>query len=466
MASKRKADEPEDAASKKPTEAKPLVKKLTSFVQDVLKKHGKITLNDAKKLWELACDGPGVTPSEFHTLDHILSDEAIGMTEAARLHLHYLVTRQESGTSLYRKIDGVKYDRSCLDLAEHLFKDGKIDLGDAKQLWEEIEDGPGVTEVEKRTIEKIMVDKAEHLTSGATKFFNEKLAAWVNPKPKSGKIKTKTATSTATSSSTSSSSSSSSSTSSSSTSSVASSTTSSTTSSSAAVSTPVVSSPAVKKPSVSTVESKTTETKEIQAGERIELIVDRSGSMRSLLDATVKGLNEFIVQQQAEPGAAKRQLRLTTFNDVVSQPPAYHCGLSSVPPVTPEVVMSAGGTALLDAIGTVLSSLPVEQVSVVVIVTDGDENESKKFTQAQVNQLIADRMRSEWTFVFLAANQNAIATGAKYGLSAGSCATFTAVVDNVVAAFQAANQLASRSWKTVDVEQRSFTTNERSAMKN
>jgi Mg-chelatase subunit ChlD len=451
MATKRKADEPtEDASSKKPTESKPLVKKLTAFVDGVLKKHGKVLLKDAKALWELACDGPGVTPSEFYTLDHILEDEAIDMTDAARLHLHYLVTCQESGTSPYKIIAGVKYDRSCLDLAEHLFKDGKIDLGDAKQLWEEIEDGPGVTEVEKRTIEKIMVDKAEHLTPGATKFFNEKLAAWVNPKPSST---SSTSTAVATSTST------------------------------AAPSSPAVSSsPAKATTSPPPVESKTTEKKSKKSknaakdvaagGERIELIVDCSGSMRSLLDATVKGLTDFITQQQTESGAAARQLRLTTFNNSITQPGAYHGSLPSIPSITRKVVMPGGGTSLLDAIGTVLSSLPVEQVSVVVIVTDGHENGSKKFDQAQVNKLIAERMRSEWTFIFLAANQNAIATGEKFGLAAGSCATFTAAVDGVVAAFQAAHALASRSWKTVDAtaslqtEQRSFTSNERSAMHN
>lgn len=182
MTSKRKAEETEEHPSKKTTEKPHLVKKLTTFVQDVLKKHGSVTLNDAKKLWNLACDGSGVTQAEFHTLDHILADECIPFTPKAKMYLHHLVTRQESGKSMYKIVDGVKYDRSCLDLAEHLFKDGKIDLADARQLWEEIEDGPGVTEVEKRTIEKIMVDKAAGMTHGATKFFKEKLAAWVAPK--------------------------------------------------------------------------------------------------------------------------------------------------------------------------------------------------------------------------------------------------------------------------------------------
>lgn len=452
MASKRKAEEAEEGPSKKTTE-KPLVKKLTAFVQDVLKKHGSVTLNDAKKLWNLACDGSGVTQSEFHTLDHILADECIPFTSKAKMYLHHLVTRQESGKSMYKIVDGVKYDRSCLDLAEHLFKDGKIDLGDARQLWEEIEDGPGVTEVEKRTIEKIMVDKAAGMTHGATKFFKEKIAAWVPPKHHHHEAHPTTTTTTTSPKVT---------------------PMAAPASPKAAPASPAAKpSPAPKLKKAKShkavpleVKSDATESKDIPAGERIELIVDKSGSMRSLLDATVKGLNDFLTQQKGELGAEKRHVRLTTFNDKVTQPPAFHCALSDVPEVTPKVVMPDGGTSLLDAIGTVLSSVPIERVSVVIIVTDGDENSSKVYKQDQINKLIADRMAMNWTFVFLAANQDAIASGAKYGLPAGSCATFAAAVDGVVAAFQAAHGLASRSWKSVEVEQRSFTTNERNSMQN
>jgi len=335
----------------------------------------------------------------------------------------------------------VKYDRACLDLADHLFKDGKIDLGDAKQLWEEVEDGPGVTEVEKRTIEKIMADKKGNITAGALKFFNEKLAEWHAAHPSSS-----------------------------------SSTLSAPPAKAGKGASPALKpvSPAVKPvaaPLLDDVEESKDEVKEVEmktteGGERIELIVDRSSSMRSVLDATVKGLNDFLVQQQAETGAGNRQRRLTVFSNTVNQPKKYREALPTIPPVTVKEVMPSGSTALLDGIGTVLSSLPVEHRSVVVIVTDGQENTSKKFKQEQVNALIAERLAAQWTIVFLAANQDAIATGAKFGLPPGSCATFTAVVDNVIAAFQAAHGLASRSWKSTEQEQRSFTTNERFAMQN
>merc|ERR1711881_745933 len=86
-----------------------------------------------------------------------------------------LVTKTPSGSSYYRQIDGVKYDRACLDLAEHLMKDDKLDLADAKLLWEDVEDGPGVTACEKTTIEYIM--EKHTLTEGAKEFLTASLAA-------------------------------------------------------------------------------------------------------------------------------------------------------------------------------------------------------------------------------------------------------------------------------------------------
>ena len=159
-------------------------------------------------------------------------------------------------------------------------------------------------------------------------------------------------------------------------------------------------------------------------------------------------------------------MRLTTFNTTVNQPSEYHSSLQMVSRVDDRAVMPGGGTALLDGIGQVLSSLPVNsaQPCVVCIVTDGHENSSRSFSQTQVNKMIAERMNNNWTFIFLAANQNAAATGAKFGLGAGSCATFSPAVDGISAAFQAAHQLASRSWKSTDADVRSFTTNERNAM--
>jgi len=110
-----------------------------------------------------------------------LDNKEYKFSAPARKYLEELVTEQKSGSSTYKVINGVNYDRKVLDKADHLSKDGNISLEDAKLLWKDVEDGPGVTETEKRTIEYIAANKK--LTEGAKKFFEEKIASWA-PKPK------------------------------------------------------------------------------------------------------------------------------------------------------------------------------------------------------------------------------------------------------------------------------------------
>jgi len=150
---------------------------LVQLAEEFKKSAGVISDAEAHKLWESALDGPGVTHNEFATLEYILSNYKF--TDKARKYLEDLVLKKASGTSFYKMVSGVRYDRSCLDLAEHLTKDGKIDLADAKQIWTDVEDGNRVTVVEKRTVEYIMTKYT--LTDGAKKYLDEKLGAWKGP---------------------------------------------------------------------------------------------------------------------------------------------------------------------------------------------------------------------------------------------------------------------------------------------
>lgn len=131
-----------------------LVAAAEEYVKGPNKMTQVISYMEATKLWESALDGPGVTDNEFKTLQHIL--DTFAFTDKARRYLTALATKQTSGKSTYKTINKVRYDRSALDLADHLNKDGKLDLGDAKQLWEDVEDGPGVTLTERRTVEYIL----------------------------------------------------------------------------------------------------------------------------------------------------------------------------------------------------------------------------------------------------------------------------------------------------------------------
>jgi uncharacterized protein YegL len=86
-----------------------------------------------------------------------------------------------------------------------------------------------------------------------------------------------------------------------------------------------------------------------------------------------------------------------------------------------------GGTALLDAMAQTIKSVgdrlertpePLRPGKVVVVVvTDGEENSSKTATRDQVFSMVEhQRTKYAWEFMYLAANQDAIAVGQSYGI--------------------------------------------------
>ncbi len=90
-----------------------------------------------------------------------------------------------------------------------------------------------------------------------------------------------------------------------------------------------------------------------------------------------------------------------------------------------------GGTALNDAIGHMIvrlgnkfKTMPEDKRPahvIVVIATDGAENSSREYTHAAVKQMVEEQTEKwQWTFVYLAANVDAFATGGAYGFAKGS----------------------------------------------
>jgi hypothetical protein len=87
-----------------------------------------------------------------------------------------------------------------------------------------------------------------------------------------------------------------------------------------------------------------------------------------------------------------------------------------------------GSTALLDAVGQTINKISnVQQHTaedfraekvLFVIVTDGEENSSSRFTADQIKSMIEwQKSRYGWEFIFLGANIDAVATAAQFGIS-------------------------------------------------
>ena len=159
----------------------------------------------------------------------------------------------------------------------------------------------------------------------------------------------------------------------------------------------------------------------------IIIVLDRSGSMNKIKADMEGGFDAFLNEQKKVPG--KCLVTLCQFNDEYKV--AYaRVDVNEVPPLTLE---PRGNTALLGAIGRTiddvgqrLDKIPEEERPgkvLMLIITDGEENHSRyeewsnSYTRNKIMEMI--RHQSDvykWEFVYLGANQDAIAVGCGLGI--------------------------------------------------
>jgi len=166
----------------------------------------------------------------------------------------------------------------------------------------------------------------------------------------------------------------------------------------------------------------------------IAFVLDRSGSMKSCQQAAIDGFNQFLTDQQKTDGLAK--LTVVLFDD------EYLVPISSIPveevvSLTDDTYQPRGCTALLDAIGQTIDNLGQRLAElaekdrpgqvIVAILTDGLENASQRFTWKEIAGKIKHQTDTyKWIFLFLGANQDAIATAANLSIAANNAANYVA----------------------------------------
>jgi uncharacterized protein YegL len=184
----------------------------------------------------------------------------------------------------------------------------------------------------------------------------------------------------------------------------------------------------------------------------IAIIVDESGSMSNVTSDTIGGINTFLAEQKKTPGEAT--LTLVKFNDTHTTVLDY-VDLQTVKELTTEDYRPSGNTALYDAIGVAattlgkrFSDMPEDQRPssvVVAILTDGQENSSRQFQQHQVAALIKQQTEVySWSFLFLAANQDAVLAAGKLNINAGSSMTYASSKVGTRSAFTSMSNSVAR----------------------
>lgn len=158
----------------------------------------------------------------------------------------------------------------------------------------------------------------------------------------------------------------------------------------------------------------------------ISIVLDRSGSMQPVSEATIEGFNTFLKsQKEANPDGI---ISLIQFDDIIETVYA-DVSIKDANYLSEEIYKPRGATALFDAIGRTIAS-KVQGIKkykkkhrpkvIIVVITDGYENSSTYYTQDKIFSMIKNKREhatDNWEFMFLGADQDAIAEANKLGIN-------------------------------------------------
>ena len=164
----------------------------------------------------------------------------------------------------------------------------------------------------------------------------------------------------------------------------------------------------------------------------IVFILDRSGSMEGLEKDTIGGYNSFLQKQKKVDGEA--YISTVLFDTGIT---VLHDrqNIKDVKLLTDDDYVPGGLTALLDAEGGAIKHIgnihkyarkeDVPEKTIFVIITDGMENASRRYTYSDVQNLIENQKEKYgWEFLFLGANIDAPREARRFGISEDRSVTY------------------------------------------
>jgi len=179
----------------------------------------------------------------------------------------------------------------------------------------------------------------------------------------------------------------------------------------------------------------------------IVAILDRSGSMNSIIDDAIGGFNTFLKEQKECDGEAN--MTVVLFDDKYE---VLHdnVAIDNVVDMTSDTYTPRGMTALYDAIGKTVNTVGERLAKMdekdrpakvaVVIVTDGMENASKEFDHLKVSSMIEKQKNDySWEFIFLSSDLDAVKNAQSFGVNVRNTKGFDNTGDGVRCAYSCAS---------------------------
>lgn len=145
------------------------------------------------------------------------------------------------------------------------------------------------------------------------------------------------------------------------------------------------------------------------------IILDESGSMDPIKKDIIGSFNKFIRDQQALDSKDTTLVTFIKFNDKITSV-FEKTKLEDVKEITSKDYVPDRCTALDDAVGTMIDKYSKDKNVCMVVITDGEENASRKYTRFLVKDKIDERKKEGWKFIYLSSDMETALQGAKLGI--------------------------------------------------
>ena len=163
----------------------------------------------------------------------------------------------------------------------------------------------------------------------------------------------------------------------------------------------------------------------------VALLLDETGSMNSVRDRTISGFNEYV--GILKTNEIPTTLKMITFNTDSFSVPYDHEDIASVVDLTREFYSPRAMTNLYDALAKLIHDTEIyikgmcpKPEVICTIMTDGMENSYVAYTRKRISELISEKEKAGWAFVYLGANQDAWAVSESMGIDRGNSANYRA----------------------------------------
>lgn len=154
------------------------------------------------------------------------------------------------------------------------------------------------------------------------------------------------------------------------------------------------------------------------------IILDESGSMCSIKQQAISGVNETIQTiraAQKKYEELEQYVTLVSFNSEAVKSIHDKLEIEKVKDLTGEEYIPNCSTPLYDAMGIALNNLrksvAKDDKVLVTIITDGYENSSREYNGKAIKALVEELKSEGWVFTYIGANQNVEEVGASLSIT-------------------------------------------------